>query len=156
MIKSLTFTILLLFKWSTGFTQSREEIDSLQRQLAIAKDDTTRINAQISLCYSYRLGNNDSSLFYGQQALKLSQEVNYPAGEILAFSFMSVITGQTGNLPKALEMAFKALQIAKANKLERLSLGALDGIGKTYITLKDYPRALNYLRQLISISKTYN
>ncbi len=145
MIKALVINFLLVVASTIGFTQTRDAIEDLQHQLAIAKDDTSRIHAQIDLCYIYRLGNTDSSLLFGQHALKLSEKINYPKGEILALSFMSLAMQQLGNLPKALEMAFKALQIAKANWLERLTGGALNAIGETYIILKDYPKALHYL-----------
>ncbi len=147
MIKPLTFTILFTWAWSMGFTQTRQVIDSLQHQLIIAKDDTSRVKALINLCYTYRLGNTDSSLFYGQQALKLAQQIKYHAGELRALQYMSITMEQLGNLPKALEMAFKALQIAKANHLEKLTGGALNAIGETYIILKDYPKAIDYLQQ---------
>src|SRR6266700_3685005 len=147
MIKPLTFTILFKWAWSMGFTQTRQVIDSLQHQLIIAKDDTSRVKALINLCYTYRLGNTDSSLFYGQQALKLAQQIKYHAGELRALQYMSITMEQLGNLPKALEMAFKALQIAEANHLEKLTGGALNAIGETYIILKDYPKAIDYLQQ---------
>ena len=76
----------------------------------------------------HRLGNTDSSLLYGQQALKSAQQVNYAKGEMLALGFMSITMVQIGNLPKALEMAFKALQIAKTIQLE--SDAALNAIGE--------------------------
>jgi two-component system NtrC family sensor kinase len=101
------------------------------------------------LCLLYRLGNTDSSLLYGQQALKSARQINYPRGEILALSFMSITMEQMGNLSKALEMAFKALQIAKTIKSE--SEAALNAVGETYIILKDYPKALSYLQKQKSI-----
>jgi len=145
-MKIFRFTILLAFAYNCGFAQTKAVIDSLQRQLALAKDDTSRVNAQAYLCLAYRLGNTDSSLFYGQQALTTARQINYPAGEILALSFLSITTQQMGNLPKALELAFKALQIGNANHLVN-SEAALNAIGETYIILKDYPKALSYLRQ---------
>jgi two-component system NtrC family sensor kinase len=151
MIKTFTFTILLLLVWSNGYTQTREAIDTLHHQLAIARDDTSRIKAQAYLCLLYRLGNTDSSILYGQQALKSARQINYPTGEILALSFMSITMEQMGNLPKSLEMAFKALQIGKTNQLESKCEAALNAIGETYIILKDYPKALNYLQRQKSI-----
>ena len=153
MMKTFRFTILLVFAWSVGLAQTKEAIDSLHHQLAIAKDDTSRVKEMVWLCLAYRLGNTDSSLFYGQQALTAARQINYPAGEILALSFLSYTTQQMGNLPKALEMAFKALQIGNAHQLEN-NAGALNAIGETYIMLKDYPKALNYLRQQESICAT--
>jgi len=149
MIKSFIFIILLVFVCSGGFSQSREAIDDLHHQLAIAKDDTSRIKVQAYLCLLHRLGNTDSSILYGQQALKSAQQINYPRGEMLALGFMSITMEQMGNLAKALEMAFNALQIAKTNKLECES--ALNAIGETYIILKDYPKALSYLQKQESV-----
>ena len=139
--------ILMLFISSVGFSQTPEAISNLKHQLAITKDDTSRINQQANLCLLYRLGNSDSSLFYGQQALESASKINYVQGKILALSFMSITLGQMGNLPKALETAFKAIEIAKANELGNYSSGALNAIGEVYIVLKDYPKALGYLRE---------
>jgi len=133
-----------LLAWGIGFAQTRKAIDDLHHQLAIAKDDTSQIQAQVLLCLLYRLGNTDSSILYGQKALKSAQQINYSRGEMLALGFMSITMQQMGNLPKALEMAFKSLQIAKENNLE--CEAALNAIGETYIVLNDYPKALSYLR----------
>jgi signal transduction histidine kinase len=149
MVKTLTFTILFLLIWVIGFTQAKKAIDDLHHQLTIAKDDTSRIQIQAYLCLLHRLGNTDSSLLYGQQALKSAQQVNYPKGEMLAMGFMSITMVQIGNLPKALEMAFKALQIAKTIQLE--CDAALNAIGEAYIILKDYPKALSYLQKQKSV-----
>jgi signal transduction histidine kinase len=146
MIKKIVVTLYLLLIWTIGFTQTRGTIDALKRQLSIAKDDTSRVKVLSDLCFAYRLGNTDSSLLYGQRALILSQKINYPAGEISALSNTGITMAQLGNLPKALEMTFKTLQIAKTNKLEHLTGSALTTIGYIFIVLKDYPKALYYLR----------
>ena len=156
MIRTFTLTILLAFVCSIGFTQAKEAVDSLQHQLAIAKDDTIRINAQIALCLLYRLGNTDSSIIYGEQALQSAQQIHYLPGQILALSFMCIVTEQQGNLPKSLELGFKALQLAEEHHLESLAGAALDGFGEAYIILKDYPKALSYLRTYISIVEPTN
>ncbi|MFI5185318.1 MAG: ATP-binding protein [Chitinophagales bacterium] len=154
MIKNISTIFLLCFLCCQGITQTREAISKLYDQLATAKDDTSRVYANIDLCYAYRLGNADSSLFFGQQALVLAQKINDLPGEILARGFLSITTGQLGKYAEALEMAFKALQIAKSNDLENLTAPALNGIGEVYTALKDYPRALSYLGKQKSISTT--
>jgi len=147
MIRTFIITISLLFVSCIGSAQPKEAIDNLHLQLANAKDDIGRIDVLVNLCLLHRLGNTDSSLLYGQQALESAQKINYPPGEILALSFMSITVGQQGDLPRGLEMAFKALQIGKENHLEHLTGGALNAIGEIYITLKDYPKALHYLER---------
>ena len=145
-MKEKSILILLLFLSNFAITQTPEAIKNLQHQIAIAKDDTSRINQQAYLCLLYRLGNSDSSLFYGQQALVSARKINYVPGEVLALQFMSITLEQMGNLPKALETAFKAIEIAKANGVENYS-GALNATGEVYIVLKDYPKALSYLQE---------
>src|SRR6478752_10366030 len=100
-MKRIFIFIFLVNSWQIGFTQTSEAINSLHHQLGVAKDDTTRINTQIALCLLYRLGNTDSSLMYGQQALESSEKINYIPGEISALSFMCIVTEQRGNLPKS-------------------------------------------------------
>jgi signal transduction histidine kinase len=154
-MKNRSILILLLFLSNASFTQTPEAIRNLQHQIAIAKDDTSRIKQQAYLCLLYRLGNSDSSLFYGEQALKSARKINYVQGEILALQFMSITLEQMGNLPKSLEMAFKAIEIAKANGLNNYE-GALNAIGEVYIVLKDYPKALSYLQEQIPLCEANN
>ena len=130
-------------------------MDSLQHQLASAKDDTTRIKAQIALCLLYRLGNTDSSLMYGEQALEAAEKMKYIPGQISALGFMCIVTEQRGNLPRSLELGFRALQLGEEYHLESLAGPALDGIGEAYIILKDYPKAINHLRRYVLINQEY-
>jgi two-component system NtrC family sensor kinase len=153
MKKRFALILVVFLSQSIGFTQTKEDVHRLHLQLANAQDDTSRINAQIALCLSYRLGNTDSSLAYGQQALESAERIKYIRGQISALGFMCIVTEQRGNLPKSLELGFKALQLGEEHHLEILTGPALDGIGEAYIILKDYPKAISYLRRYIPIEK---
>ena len=147
MMKYTLFIIFLAFNSTICQAQTKTFIDSLQHELVIAKDDTTRVKVLAKIGYFYRLGNTDSSLFYGHKALKMAQRIHYAFGEMWAYSMMAITMEQLGNLPKALEMGFKALKIARDNNLVHRSGGALNAIGETYIILKDYPTAITYFRK---------
>ena len=153
MKRRTAFIFLLSLTCYLGFAQTQEAVDELHRQLANARDDTSRINAEVALCRLYRLGNTDSSLIYGQRALESATRIKYLKGQIQALSSMCIVVKQQGNLAKSLELGFKALQIAEDNHMEGLAGPALDGIGETYIVLKDYPKALSYLRRDIPPSQ---
>ena len=86
MTNTFLVTILIWLGSIVGLAQSPHIIAALRHQLSTAKDDKSRIHAQIDLCSTYRLGNTDSSLYYGRQAVQSAQEIDYPAGEILALS----------------------------------------------------------------------
>jgi len=147
---------LLLSLATIGFGQSQHDIDSLKKKLQLAKADTSKINAQIDLCFIYRLGNTDSALFYGRKALKAAEKINYIEAQIQVRGFMAVTLEQLGDLPEALDMAFKALQLAKENDMEYKVTPALNAIGETYIILKDYPKALHYLHRQRDLDKKLN
>ncbi|HJP64124.1 MAG TPA: ATP-binding protein [Mucilaginibacter sp.] len=144
MRRYLGFTVVCALLAATCFGQTRNAIDRLQTQLRNAKDDTSKINAQVFLCLAYRLGNTDSALFYGRKALKESEEFNYLKGQVMARAFMAITFEQLGDLPEALRMSFKSWQLAKENKLEYLATASLNAIGETYVILKDYRKAINY------------
>src|ERR1044072_2555415 len=99
--KILIYILLPSFISNLCFTQTKQAVDSLQHQLANAKDDTSRINAQIALCLLYRLGNTDSALMYGERALEAAEKIKYIPGQISALGFMCIVTEQQGNLPKS-------------------------------------------------------
>ena len=153
MKRILIIACVLLTSLEFCFSQTRDAIDSLRHQLAGAKDDTSRISAQIALCLLYRLGNTDSSLMYGQQALESAEKIKYIPGQISVLGFMCIVMEQRGNLPKSLELGFRALQLSEERHLETLAGPALDGISETYIILKDYPKAISYLSRYVRIEK---
>ena len=103
MTRTFIFTFLFSIVCNLGFSQTRKAVDTLQNELANAKDDTSRINAQIALCRLYRLGNTDSSLMYGEAALKSAKNIRYLRGQISALAFMCIALEQRGDLPKSLE-----------------------------------------------------
>ncbi len=67
---------------------------------------------------------------------------------------MAVSLEQLGDLPGALEMAFKAIQIAKGNNIETKTAPSLNAIGETYIILKEYPKAIFYFHLQKTLDKT--
>jgi len=146
MIKKLLFIVILTFSWTFSISQSIDTIASLHHALTIAKDDTSRINALLAMSYEYRLGNADSAIFYGKLALDQSKKAKYAKGEALACGFIAIASHQIGNIPQALEMGFESLRVADANNLENYKGAALNALGEAYILLKDYPKALHYLR----------
>jgi len=150
-MKRIVLIFMVFIISTSAYTQVKETIDKMQNRIKSAKDDTSRINLQIELCIRYRLGNPDSSLFYGKLALESSRKIKYIPGQIRSLGFMSIVTGQQGNLPKSLELGFEALQLAEENHLENKATTSLLGIAQAYLILKDYPQALSYLYKFTSL-----
>jgi two-component system, NtrC family, sensor kinase len=77
--------ILFVFFLLPAFSQM-ESIDSLKKVLQTEKEDTNKVNAFLQLCYIQ--GKPDSAIFYANQALFLSQKINYQKGEAESFYSM--------------------------------------------------------------------
>jgi two-component system NtrC family sensor kinase len=153
-MKTLPFILLLTLFGSSIFAQNvqgRLKIDSLKRQLTIAKHDTSRVLIMVQLCNSYRVPQPDSALFLGQQTVKLAQNIHFPKGEIQALAHMGRVQLDIGSLPKSLEIQFRALQIAEDNHLPAEKALPLGYIGSIYFTLENHPKAISYYRQAMVI-----
>ena len=152
MIKVITCTVFFWLAASAAFPQNRKIADSLKHELTIAKQDTAKDLIMVGLCFTYRLFDPDSSLYYGNKAFEMAERVNFPVGEIRALGFSSITLTNIGNLPKSMEYALKALKIADEHNLQMNETPALNSIGMVYRTLKDYPKALIYLHRQLWLS----
>src|SRR5436309_2955493 len=115
MTKTLLLTVFLIL----AFTCSRAQVkyaDSLQSELATAKEDTTRALLLDLLSLYYSNTQLDSGLYYAQKAVQLSQKSNYKYGEALGCFYLARALDREGNYPKGLEMAYRCLQIAEQLK----------------------------------------
>jgi signal transduction histidine kinase len=133
---------------SQGFSQNKFT-DSLQRQLPLSKDDTTRVLIMAELSFYYRYINIDSAIHFGEQALSLSEHIHYLRGEANALTHIGQAMREKGDLPKALELQIRARNIAKENNYTTEYATALRRIGLVYMDLRDYPKTLSYLHQAL-------
>jgi len=120
--------------------------DSLHQQLAVVKQDTTRVLILAELAEAFRNTMSDSAMRYGQQSLSLAKQIQFPKGEAKALLSMSVILREMGNFPKSLEAGLKALQISEQHHFVAAEQLSLIRIANVYSSSKDFTAALNYYR----------
>ena len=148
--------ILLLF--FLGIARGQDTIiDSLKKELAFAKDDTSRVILMDNLAELYCYHQIDSAIEYARKALKLSNESNYRYGQFA--TYVSVYFGYNiiGDYTKTLETALNALRIA--NQLPNRRLQSLARahmlLGYVYRLTGDYTESIsqqNLARQLQAAS----
>jgi two-component system NtrC family sensor kinase len=147
MMKTLPFTFLFALISSFGFAQDRKQIDRLKLKLTVSKQDTNQVKILNVLCNGYRSLKPDSGFFYGQRALTLARQINYPRGEANALYLLGFTNEVIGNYPKALELHLKSLQIAENNDLKLFKGKTLQRIGVMYRESDNFPEAMEYLRE---------
>jgi len=143
--------ILLIFLISLCITftcfaqkQGRARIDSLLNDLAHSKDDTNKVNLLGDLSYSYYGINPDSGINFAEQALTISEKLQWKKGIAYANNKIGVNYWAKADFPKAQEYYLKALKINEelGNKIEIAK--NLSNIGLVYTNQSQYAKGLEY------------
>jgi two-component system NarL family sensor kinase len=130
--------------------------DSLWRVFEKSKPDTNRVTLYIQLGQQYETNNPDSALFLYEQALKLSEQLNYTRGIISYYTNATYVYNIQGNYDTALILNLKSVEIARAfGDPERLA-ACLGNVGATYISLRQHEKALEYQLQIIPLYEKLN
>lgn len=130
--------------------------DSLWQVFDKSKADTNRVHLYIQLGQQYETNNPDSALLLYEQALKLSQQLNYTRGIISYYTNATYVYNILGNYDTALILNLKSVEIARAfGDPERLA-ACLGNVGATYISLQQHEKALEYQLQIIPLYEKLN
>ncbi|MBX2923967.1 MAG: hypothetical protein KF746_17340 [Chitinophagaceae bacterium] len=140
-------TILLLIVCSMcsswAYTQNAW-VDSLKKAALTQKEDTNKVWTLRNIADYYVYNDPDSCIMYARKALAIAEKLKYDSG--MFWSIQSLHNGLhvTGNYTEQLNLAFKALPIAK--RLNDLySYGWSNGMmADSYINLGDYNSAKKY------------
>src|ERR1700754_2319971 len=111
------FYLLLTLFCNIAVAQNAQ-IDSLQKQLNRVTQDIGRALILSELAFQYLFANADTAMQYAQQALTLSRQINYKKGEASAMNHIAFLYREKGNLPVAMEMHLKVMQIARDYNLD--------------------------------------
>lgn len=104
---------LLLFLPFVVRAQSRlSELDSLHRNIQLAKNDTIRMFAFADIGTYYDDVSIDSSIYYAEKAIALAKQMNLRLDEAMWYSNLIWPLCKMGNYPKALKSLNLALDLA--------------------------------------------
>jgi len=149
------FYLLLILSCNIAVAQN-SQIDSLQKELSTTTRDSSRALILSELAFQYLFANADTAMRYAQQALTLSRQINYKRGEASAMNHIAFLYREKGNLPVAMELHLKVMQIARDYNLDNEGGLSMVRLGNIYRDLKDYSTALNYQRQGLLMFKRTN
>lgn len=158
---------------TVGFSQN-STIDSLKNIIRTTKTDTSKVNTYNQLAFAFKESNLDSTFYYSQKALDLSQKIKYNNG--LANGYIN--RGNAYIISGNFKEARNAFEKAK-NIFERLldkdedNKNAKNGLARSYASLgvifsqesnyysalENYKKALQLYQsidQKNNVSKAYN
>lgn len=122
--------------------------DSLQKLLLNKKiPDTTRVKVLDELCYTLTLQQQDSAIYYGNEAIALARKINYRKGLGLSLSDLGVAYFYKADLPMAINLWEEAQSV-------RASIHDLAGVASLNIKLgAAYFKQGNYTKSFESQTK---
>lgn len=142
MFRKICLTTALLFVFSVNAQQQDKRlrsIDSLLRVLPTLPD-TAKVLRLNTVSYRYQPVDPKLGMRYANQALALAQKIKYSEGVAESYRMIGYNYSVDSN-EKALEYYFKALEIAKT---DRLKTNLYMGLGLVYTYKGDYKSAMKY------------
>jgi two-component system, NtrC family, sensor kinase len=148
-----TFNIAL---YGQGYNESLISlIDSLKLQIGQTQNDSIKAEIYNKIAENYLYNSPDSTIYYAEKALILAEKIKNVSMQMGAMGFTGGALIYKGNLPKALELGFRAIDMGK-NIPPRAgaSIGpTYYNMGEIYSQIGDYNKALQYLKKLISFGE---
>jgi signal transduction histidine kinase len=155
--KSLLFFLLnaLSLCMITASAQSppvNNKIPELRNQLDTAKG-FSRITILNSLCDQYETTHNDSSLYFAQTALALSEEISNTVGMITSLNNAGYYYHENGQHEKAQACYNRSYMLAQEIDNKTLQSICLRNTGRLHNSLANYPAAIDcYLKSALIAS----
>ena len=115
------FKLISLLLLPSLIAGQREDpyLNSLYTSLALATNDTARMEVCSNLGSFYLLEDRDSASFYLEKALPIAVRLNLKLDEASILNKMGIILMQQEKFSKSLELYLKAINIAKEPSIEK-------------------------------------
>jgi two-component system, NtrC family, sensor kinase len=143
-MKRLLPILLILQFFSPARSQMMPNADSVKQRLARAKSDTTRVLLYSDLGFVNAFLQVDTSIVYAQRAISLARQIQYKKGEAAGMSSYGWALWASGNYDKAIEAAFKSLNLYKELKNNEKLVSVYIELAVFYRDAGDFEEALKY------------
>jgi len=142
---------LFIFCWfsvfissPSTFGQDRVPVDSLEKFIKTARDDTVKLSALNTITNNYAKKDPEKALNYAWEALRIARELNLKRKMAEVYGNIGYIYKHQGNYEDALEYRLKVSKIHEETD-DKSNLGfALGEIGSLYREKGEYEKALEY------------
>jgi len=146
-MKHAPFFIWLIAMFPVAFpaTAQQNVLDSLKATLQTADPDTNKVNTLNMLSESlWRVGDNNQSFTYANDAMTLAQNLNYKKGLGDAYNNLGIVASNRSDYTESRNYHTRALDIFKSINNKKYTGRAYINIGMTYNEQGDNSEALNY------------
>lgn len=148
--------VLMLFFYGTTFSSAQNRnIDSLHNRIRNnIKEDTLKARDLYMLGFQFlEIGSFDSSTYYNNASLKLSEKLDWKKGISSSYGNMGAVCKMQGNYSKAIRYMLEALRIDEETGLKKGIARHLGSIGTVYSNQHDNKKALEYHFRALKINE---
>ena len=148
-MKKVVAIFLLLFATRSSVVAqlSQRTLDSLQQELSIAAQDTSRVLIIMQLCTFYQFSKPDSALFYAYKGLALSRQIKFAKGEANILQHMATAEGTLGNDSRALQLILQGIKVADEGNIVDIKGILMMQLGQLYRRSNNFEKTLSLLRE---------
>ncbi len=133
--------------------QNQKKLDSLYKLCSTNKIDTTHILAFLSISQEYRHFKKDSSMWFAENALRLSESIGFVRGKARAVVYIGHVYFESHDYAKALTYYEKGVQQCKHTRQDKLTAIALSNIGRIYEKQGKYKMSLEKHYESLKINE---
>ncbi|WAC14214.1 tetratricopeptide repeat protein [Dyadobacter pollutisoli] len=150
------YVYLLLFCSFVPHFVHSQRIDSLETQLKKSPVDTGKVNLLIDLAMEYWSSAPEKTIAYSNEALALSEKLDYTRGMARSYQSMGVYHWQKNNYPASLDFYTKSRDLYEKIGDKKGFASAISNTGIVYGEQGNYGQALENYTQAISIFREIN
>jgi class 3 adenylate cyclase/tetratricopeptide (TPR) repeat protein len=151
-MKKLSLFFLITVSWKILSAQN-SEIDSLKKALRIQTEDTNKANLLNMLSRNlWVIGDNKNSRLIANQALSLSEKLNFIKGKGYAFHNLGKVNIYENNILDGFKCFSQSLRLMQGIKDAQGISRAYFGIAETYEVQGNYPEALKYYFTILKMN----
>lgn len=115
--------------------------------------DTTLVIAMLDQSKAHRSGQLDSAIYYAEQALQLSQRINYARGEGLSLHYIGGAYFFLGDYEKAEAYENKAVAFSEQHNLPEALAQAYNALALIYQVKVNYPLSIHYFLEALKLEE---
>ncbi|MES2647073.1 MAG: sensor histidine kinase [Bacteroidota bacterium] len=141
MLASISFLIITYITGAQPAFMEQHTRDSLQKIIALNKQDTNEVHAFYSLSRSSTLSNTSQSVELGNKGLALARKIKFPMGELECLEALSFAYAITASFEKGFSTAYESIELSKKHAPVREIFG-INMMGLLYQKLGDDKEAL--------------
>lgn len=144
--------VLFLLFAILSFSAKAELLDSLLQALkSHPQQDTTRAYLLNEIAWEYTYTDNELSMNYAREALKLSEKLNYLNGIGSAWNAIGINQRTFEKFPEAIEAFNKNIQTRRTEgRIHKIPAGFIN-IGNVYLMDEKYAEAIRYFQKTIDL-----